>query len=128
MTSNIDYLEFKFKLRELITNDDISKVILKKIKEIPNYETLKLDVELTLFLCNLCENIIADKGLKKFDKKAFVINLIKDLFSELSEEEIALYDGQIEFLWNNKRIKRVSLFRIWSYYICNFFSTKSKTT
>jgi hypothetical protein len=128
MTSNIDYLEFKFKLRELITNDDISKVILKKIKEIPNYETLKLDVELTLFLCNLCENIIADKGLKKFDKKAFVINLIKELFSELSEEEIALFDGQIEFLWNNNRIKRVSFYRIWTYYICNFFSTKSKQT
>lgn len=124
---SLDYLEFKHNLKELITNEDIKKLVVSKITQIPNYATLKLDVELTLFLCNLCENICADRGLKNFDKKAFVMGLAKELFPELTEEEITLYEGQIQFLWNNNRIKRVSLYRIWSYYICNFFSTKPST-
>jgi hypothetical protein len=124
---SLDYLEFKHNLKELITNEDIKKLVVSKISQIPNYESLKLDVELTLFLCNLCENIVADRSIKNFDKKAFVMSLAKELFADLSEDEIALYEGQIQFLWNNNRIKRVSLFRIWSYYLCNFFSTKSST-
>lgn len=124
---SLDYLEFKHNLKELITNEDIKKLVVSKITQIPNYATLKLDVELTLFLCNLCENIVADRSIKNFDKKAFVMGLAKELFPELTEEEITLYEGQIQFLWNNNRIKRVSLYRIWSYYICNFFSTKSST-
>lgn len=124
---SLDYLEFKHNLKELITNEDVKKLVVQKIAQIPNYESLKLDVELTLFLCNLCENIVADRSIKNFDKKTFVMSLAKELFPDLSEEDIALYEGQIQFLWNNNRIKRVSLFRIWSYYICNFFSTKSST-
>jgi hypothetical protein len=53
------------------------------------------------------------------------MGLAKELFPDMTEEEITLYEGQIQFLWNNNRIKRVSLFRIWSYYLCNFFSAKS---
>lgn len=124
---SLDYLEFKHNLKELITNEDIKKLVIKKISQIPNYESLKLDVELTLFLCNLCENIVGDRSIKNFDKKAFVMGLAKELFPNLSEEDTALYEGQIQFLWNNNRIKRVSLYRIWSYYLCNFFSTKSST-
>jgi hypothetical protein len=124
---SLDYLEFKHNLKELITNEDIKKLVVEKISQIPNYATLKLDVELTLFLCNLCENIVADRALKNFDKKTFVMGLAKELFPDLTEDEITLYEGQIQFLWNNNRIKRVSLFRIWSYYICNFFSAKSST-
>ena len=122
---SLDYLEFKHNLKELITNEDIKKLVVEKISQIPNYATLKLDVELTLFLCNLCENIVADRALKNFDKKTFVMGLAKELFPDMTEEEITLYEGQIQFLWNNNRIKRVSLFRIWSYYLCNFFSAKS---
>jgi hypothetical protein len=124
---SLDYLEFKHNLKELITNEDIKKLVVSKITQIPNYATLKLDVELTLFLCNLCENIVADRAIKGFDKKAFVMGLAKDLFPELTEAEVIQYEGQIQFLWNNNRIKRVSLFRIWSYYLCNFFSTKPST-
>lgn len=124
---SLDYLEFKHNLKELITNEDIKKLVVSKISQIPNYSTLKLDVELTLFLCNLCENIVADRAIKNFDKKAFVLGLAKELFPEMSDDELAQYEGQIQFLWNNNRIKRVSLYRIWSYYLCNFFSTKSST-
>ena len=124
---SLDYLEFKHNLKELITNEDIKKLVVSKISQIPNYSTLKLDVELTLFLCNLCENIVADRAIKGFDKKAFVLGLAKELFPEMSADELAQYEGQIQFLWNNNRIKRVSLYRIWSYYLCNFFSTKPST-
>ena len=60
-------LEYKHSLNIFFVYNDLVNKIVEKIKEIPNYENLKLDVELTLHICNIIENIITKKD--KVDKK-----------------------------------------------------------
>ena len=44
---------------------------------------------------------------QKLDKKKLVIDILSTVFPELTDDEKKLLDNQIEFLFNNKKIRIV---------------------
>ena len=75
---------------------------------IPKLETLRMDPELTKLVSNSVENSIKNKDSDKFDKDAIVLQIINKLF-DLTPEESSQIENQIEFLKNNKQIKKTSI-------------------
>jgi hypothetical protein len=99
---NVDYKHaIKNHLAEHQTFYDVKNTI----QRIPEFQLLKMDDELTLFVCKVVENLVKKKN--KIDKKALVIRVLKDLF-QLNEDEIKIIEKSIEFLWNNGKIKKTS--------------------
>ena len=79
--------------------------LVKKIKEeIPKYEELKLNIELTLLCCNIVENTVKKKT--KVDKEKLVVDALTDVFT-LTEIDQKTIKDQIEFLFTNGKILKV---------------------
>ena len=83
---------------------DLVNVLVTKIKEIPKFEQLKLNIELTLLCCNIVENTVKKKT--KVDKEKLVVDSLTEIFT-LNEEEQKTIKNHIEFLHSNKRIVKV---------------------
>ena len=83
---------------------DLVNVLVTKIKEIPKFEELKLNIELTLLCCNIVENSVKKKT--KVDKEKLVVDSLTEIFN-LTEEEQKTIKNHIEFLHTNKRIVKI---------------------
>jgi hypothetical protein len=93
---------------DLLTNIKFNKLvefIIKEVQNIPEYQNHKNNLELIKLICNLIENKVVKKD--KLDKKSIVIEGLKRVFN-LVEDEIKILDGFIEFLHQNKKIKKLS--------------------
>ena len=77
-----------------------------KIQSIPNFQSLKGDVELILYACNILENYHVDVNAKKIDKKELVVNAFVELFSLNDDEKLTL-NNTIQFLFDHKNIKQI---------------------
>ncbi len=121
--TNLDYVKFKRNLKRVHTEAEIKKLIMDKIQQIPDFMELKFDPELTLFICNLIENGVKENQIKKIDKKAFVLDVLKVLFG-YNETEVKQLDTQIEFLHANNKIKTVNLTKKYGVYFYNWLEKK----
>ena len=84
---------------------NLVQVLIKKIKEeIPKFEDLKLNIELTLLCCNIVENTVKKKT--KVDKEKLVVDALTDVFT-LTEIDQKTIKDQIEFLFTNGKILKV---------------------
>lgn len=80
--------------------------VIEVCNTIHNVDNLKRDPEFLLFVCNLVEN--ADKQ-KDINKKEIVLDVFKTLFAELNNDyDLKQIGDMIEFLYSNKRIKKIS--------------------
>ena len=84
------------------------KLVTEKIRLIPNYEILKNEIELVLLVCNIIENVVKKNNKTKIDKKQLVIDIFSGVFG-LSPTDIISLKITIDFLFNNKLIKQISL-------------------
>lgn len=108
--SSVELVKFRKTLKNFCVEKSLKQIIREKIVAIPNYTNLRLDVELTNFLCNLVENGILKKGAG-VDKKALVLELLTELFS-LNVPEQQQVKSQIEYLFSNKMIKKIPFSKI----------------
>ena len=83
----------------------LSQKIIEEIKKIPNVSQLKLNTELTALVSSLVENT-TEKD-QKIDKKKLVIQILQTVFN-LLPPEIVIIGQQIEFLLDNKLVKKVT--------------------
>ena len=83
---------------------DLVNVLVTKIKEIPKFEELKLNIELTLLCCNIVENSVKKKI--KVDKEKLVVDSLTEIFN-LTDEEQKTIKNHIEFLFTNGKILKV---------------------
>lgn len=83
------------------------KLVTEKIRLIPNYEILKNEIELVLLVCNIIENIVKKNNKTKIDKKQLVIDIFTTVFG--NQIDILSLKITIDFLFNNKLIKQISL-------------------
>ena len=98
-------LNFKNQLNKHFVFHSLVAVLVKKIKEdIPKFEELKLNIELTLLCCNIVENSVKKKT--KVDKEKLVVDSLTEIFT-LTEEEQKTIKNHIEFLHTNKKIVKV---------------------
>jgi hypothetical protein len=86
----------------------IRDAVILKIQKIPQLQSLRLNVELTLLVCNIIENSINNNSKHhKIDKKQLVVDILQPPFNLNTQEQQQLKD-QIDFLYNNHQIVKLS--------------------
>lgn len=90
--------------------NEIKEAVIKRIQSFPNYQQYKNDVEFLLLVCNMLEHLV-NKG-EKINKKETLVEIYKQTFASLSVDEQKAIEQNVEFLWNNKKIKKVSYYKL----------------
>jgi len=101
---NVDLINPKNNLLKVQKFADILALLKQKIVEYPPNHILKQCNEFLLFVCKIVEEVIVKSD--KVNKKEFVIDLFKQLFS-LSEPECKLLGSSVDFLWSNGLISKI---------------------
>ena len=100
--------------------------IAEKIKLIPQYEKIRVEIELVKTVCNIVENYVQKNNSKdknKVDKKQLVIDALTLVFI-YSEPEKVLIASLIDFLFNNLQIKKSSFYKLSKNFILSYIKTK----
>lgn len=91
--------------------DDLKARIIKRLREVnldkPEY---KLEVKCILFVCVMIESAISPQ--QKIDKRGFLLDIFKQLYS-LSAEEEHMIKSTVELLHTGKRIKKKSWYKLY---------------
>lgn len=111
----MDYVQVKNSLKNKKAVDDIVNIIINKIKADLNVDVnMKNSMELLHLVVTLIENLIDNKN-KSEKKKVNKLNVLHDiynkLFGSLTQQDLALINQNIEYLLDNKLIKRYSFLK-----------------
>jgi len=88
------------------------KKLALKIKEIENFTNLKMNPELTKYICQCVEqelSKVAKKLKTKIDKTKIVTEVLTQVFG-LSDTEVLQIESQVDFLFDNKLITIPNIF------------------
>lgn len=111
MADNLCYIKTKNSLKKREKRQKIKQAIKEKVMSIHNHTQLRqngvCEPELVLLVCNSVENTI--KKHAGVDKKAFVIEIIEDIFSSLSQYEKENIGQQCQFFFDNGLIEVIPL-------------------
>jgi hypothetical protein len=113
-------------VKNLLANDikriQIKSKIINRIKELGlNLVAYRMNNELLLLILNLIEHLVLKKD--KINKKELAIEIINELFQLTPPEKQTISDN-IEFLWINKAIKKVSFWKLFKAGMCEWFFKK----
>lgn len=108
-----------------VKRNAIKAKIVERIGELKiNVESYKGNSEFLLLVCNLTEHLV-NKKKYRIDKKELVIDILTSFFPLNSAERVTV-GNNIEFLWNNKNIKKVSAFYLFCVGVKEYFVGKKK--
>ena len=102
-----DLVEFKHTLASHIEQNKIIDEITQIISQIPNFINLKMDPEVTVYVCNVIEQKIKGEHKKNVSKLNLATLILTKVWN-LEENELDVVIKQIKFLDNNGAIKKVS--------------------
>ncbi len=119
--SNLTLVSPKNSLSDHILLNDVKNKITFEIGKIPNFQSLKFDIELTKYILNLIENSINNN--ENIDKVQMANDILTSLFSFSDTEKLVIM-SQIKFLLNNKHIKKVSTIKYVGVTGANWFLKK----
>lgn len=103
---------------------EVKEKIIQRVNELKlNLATYRTNNELLLFILNLIEFLIVKKD--NINKKELAIEIVNDLF-QMNAQERESVANNIEFLWINKSIKKVTWWRLFKAGICEWFSSKKE--
>lgn len=102
---DIPNLKIKHGAKAIMTKAVIKEKLTEKLKEIPELSKLKLDEEITRWVCELVEDMVHNNKKKKIDKKLLVVSILADGMG-LNTDEREAVSKHIDFLYNNKMIKK----------------------
>lgn len=89
-----------------------------RLNKFENKMLLSKDIETLRYICSLIEDSVNKRD--KIDKKSLVIDVYKDVFGETNIDTDFIERG-IEFLLDNKKIKKLSILKKYIYPFANFF-------
>ena len=102
-----DLVEFKHTLASHIEQNKIIDEITQIISQIPNFINLRMDPEVTVYVCNVIEQKIKGEHKKNVSKLDLATLILTKVWN-LEEQELDIVTKQIKFLDNNGAIKKVS--------------------
>ena len=115
----------------LDTHSNVETLIIKiiqKVRDIPNVNNLKADIELTRFVCCVIENEIpkTDKNQIKPDKKAIFLRIMTEVFISppLTDDDKLNLSKQIDYLLANNKIRKNSSVRVGASILKNWILKK----
>ena len=109
----------KFSITAAIQTLSLCEHIVEQIGEIPNLVSLKLDPDFICYICSKIENEMKtnpDKSKTNTKLITFWEIYIK-LFAEVSDADKVTIEAMIEFLIKNHHIQKISLSKIFSFYL-----------
>ena len=114
LVSVSDMINLKHNLLQESLINKIKNIVKEKIGDI-NLPKFRMDPQLTLLVCELIINLGDELGLTKdVNKNDLSLEILSSLYS-LNPQEQQQIKQQIEFLSNNKQIKKVKLSKkIWA--------------
>ena len=95
------------KIKRLERIGDLSKAIETKIKLLPDFNDLKFDPDIILYVWSIIENNIKQNEAKSIDKKSIVIGILQKCHN-FTAPELNILNKMIEFLHSNHLIKQIS--------------------
>ena len=102
--------------------NEVKNAIIKRLTELNMIHTkYKLDNEFLTLLTNLIEYLVAKKD--KINKKALALEIMKDFFGA-NDEDLEIISKNIEYLHNNKVIKKVSFWKLFKTGFTEWFRKK----
>ena len=102
----------------------VDKIVIK-VTEIPRHTEYKMDLEMLTMICVMIEHLIDNKDKKiKINKKDIVFDVYKRVFGNLKPEDLTIIDKNIQYLFENKRIKKKSILTVVSSSVCDWFYRK----
>jgi len=102
--------------------NEVKNAIVKRLTELNMIHLkYKLDNEFLTLLTNLIEYLVAKKD--KINKKALALEIMKDFFAA-TDEDLEIIGKNIEYLHNNKVIKKVSFWKLFKAGFCEWFKKK----
>ena len=100
--------------------------ISSKIKLIPQYEKIRIEIELVKCVANIVENYVQKNNSKqknKVDKKQLVIDSLHEVFN-YNDQERNLVSSLIDYLFNNNQIRRSSFYKLTKNFLISFIKKK----
>ena len=102
-TTGLDNIQFKNSLKAQCSQEQIVELIATKISTLPNFEALKYNPELVLFVSTCLEVSCAENGLQ-VDKQAMFLSIYKKVYEITTLDEVIIVHV-LEFLLTNKFVK-----------------------
>ena len=111
MADNLCFIKSKNSLKKREKRQKIKQAIKEKVLSIHDHQQLRtngvIDPELILMVCNCVENTIKKKA--GIDKKSFVIEILGEIFPNLSQAEREHICNQCQFYFDNALIEVIPL-------------------
>ena len=104
----MDKIKPNEKIKRLEKLANLTKAIEAKIKLMPDFNDLKFDPDIILYVCDIIENNIKQNEVKSIDKKQILISILQKCHNFTPPELITL-NKMIEFLHSNHLIKTITL-------------------
>lgn len=117
--NTIDFVSPTPSLHSFVVVNKIVEIISERIKAIPNYQSLRLSLDIVLLICNMIENLTHENGIKAKDqersfKRDIALNVYKHL-DWIKDDDKQFLVNSIQFLWSSGRIKKIALWkRVWA--------------
>ena len=87
--------------------------IVCKASEVPNHDKYKLDLEFLTMVCVMVEHLIDNKkAVVKVDKKDVVFTVYGKLFGTLTPPDLLVIESNIQYLYENGKIKQKGFFKV----------------
>lgn len=107
-TSSLDVLEFGDTLKTHDNLHSIIQLLVERIKLIPQPESLHLNVDLIVWICNAIDNILLDSKLKNVDKYELFVTIYKSIYPDTTDKEMKTIETIITYLHRIKIIAATS--------------------
>jgi C1A family cysteine protease len=120
--SPMDLVRHKDSLSDFVKVKHLIVDLTACIQDIPDYEELRLTMQLTKYICNCVESEVlnSDKKCDKLiDKKALVATVLDNVY-QFNDEEKLIVSDQIQFLYDTKSIHQIGYMR----YLMSFFTSE----
>lgn len=105
----------KNSLKLKVSLSSVVSLIVDKIKfdvKDLDIDIIKKDIEILVYIMELVDEALSNKDIidqstsKKIDKTELLTIILKKLFPSISDEELSNFDPMIEFILNNRLIKK----------------------
>ena len=104
--NSTNLIPLKNSLKNINDLATLKQMVICKVQSLPNYQTLKNDVELILYAYNTLENCHVDLKASKINKRQLIVSIFGELFN-LNDEEKLTVSNTVQFLFDHSKIKQV---------------------
>ena len=122
MSSTVSHVQPKNKLAKDFKIAEIIKHIETKTEALLQDINLKIDPEFITYLLNIVENLVSSSFTKE-EKINIVLTFLKKHF-EISDTELFIIKNLIDFVIDNKQVKKIPIYKKIFNIVCHTLSSK----